>query len=106
MADTKDTKSRKSPPDDIGGFDRDQKMELIQRSLGIRHKLKVHESMKMPETHEDMAAMLLSKWELEDELRAIEELIAETRQSWTQSKKNIVREALQGGLKLNKKSQR
>ena len=101
-----ENKSKKNPPADIGGFDRDQKLELIQRSLGIRHKLKVHESMKMPETHEDMAAMLLSKWELEDELRAIEELIAETRQSWTGSKKSIIREALQDGQKLNKKTSR
>ncbi|OFZ20395.1 MAG: hypothetical protein A2X94_05270 [Bdellovibrionales bacterium GWB1_55_8] len=61
-------------------MDRVKKIELIQRSLGIRHKLKVHESMKAPETHEDLAVMLLAKWELEDELRAIEELLAENRQ--------------------------
>lgn len=101
-----DSRHKTNPPENIGGFERDQKLELIQRSLGIRHKLKVHESMKMPENHEDMAAMLLSKWELEDELRAIEELLAETRQSWTKAKKDIVREALQGGQKLNKKTNR
>ncbi|MEK6704205.1 MAG: hypothetical protein AABZ06_00280 [Bdellovibrionota bacterium] len=64
-------------------MDRLKKLELIERSLGIRHKLKVYESMKPPETHEDLAIMLLSRWELEDELHAIEELISETR------KKNV-----------------
>jgi hypothetical protein len=60
-------------------MDKIRKLELIQRSLGIRHKIKVHESMKSPETHEDLSIMTLAKWELEDELRAIEELLAETR---------------------------
>lgn len=60
-------------------MDKYRKLELIQRSLGIRHKLRVHESMKAPDTHEDLALMLLSKWELEDELRAIEELLADIR---------------------------
>lgn len=60
-------------------MDKIRKLELLQRSLGIRHKLKVHESMKAPDTHEDLAIMTLAKWELEDELRAIEELLAETR---------------------------
>lgn len=60
-------------------MDRVRKLELVQRSLGIRHKLKVHESMKQPETHEDLAIFLLAKWELEDELRAIEELLSEHR---------------------------
>jgi hypothetical protein len=60
-------------------MERFEKLELIQRSLGIRHKLKVHESMKGPESHEDLALMLLAKWELEDELRAIEEILAELR---------------------------
>src|SRR5690349_803225 len=60
-------------------MERFQKLELIQRSLAIRHKLKVHESMKAPETHEELALMLLTKWELEDELKAIEELLTEDR---------------------------
>jgi hypothetical protein len=60
-------------------MDRVRKLELVQRSLGIRHKLKVHESMKAPDTHEDLAIMMLAKWELEDELRAIEEVMAEGR---------------------------
>lgn len=60
-------------------MDRLKKLELIKRSLGLRHKLKVHDSMKQPETHEEMAISLIAKWELEDELRAIEELLAEER---------------------------
>lgn len=61
-------------------MDKLRKVELIQRSLGIRHKLKVHESMKHPDNHEELAHMLIGKWELEDELRAIEELLAGARQ--------------------------
>ena len=87
-------------------FDREQKIQLIQRSLGIKHKLKVHESMKMPETHEDMAVMLIGKWELEDELRAIEEMLAETRQDWMKEKKDTIKKSLLGGGKLNKKTAR
>jgi hypothetical protein len=60
-------------------MDRVEKLELIKRSLGLRHKLKVHESMKPPETHEELAVMLLAKWEFEDELRAIEEILAGER---------------------------
>lgn len=62
-------------------LDKMRKLELIQRSLGLRHKLKVHESMKQPDNHEDIAIMLSTKWEFEDELRAIEEILAEERQS-------------------------
>ena len=60
-------------------MDRVRKIELIQRSLGIRHKLKVHESMKNADNHEELAVMLLAKWELEDELHAIEGVLAESR---------------------------
>jgi hypothetical protein len=69
-------------------MERDQKLELIQRSLGLKHKIKVHESMKAPETHEDMASMLLGKWELEDELKAIDEIMAEERSKSVQAKKS------------------
>ncbi len=62
-------------------MDRHRKLALIQRSLGIRHKLRVHDSMKAPDTHEDLAVMLLSRWELEDELHAIEEVLADVRLS-------------------------
>jgi HD-like signal output (HDOD) protein len=71
-------------------MDKLRKLELIQRSLGLRHKLKVHESMKPPDTHEDIALMLLTKWEYEDELRAIEELLAEARQKNTASKRSLI----------------
>ena len=80
-------------------MERVRKIELIQRSLGIRHKLKVHESMKAPETHEDLAVMLLSKWELEDELRAIEELLGVSRDENVNGKKKLIRDGI---LKLKK----
>ncbi|MCM2322698.1 MAG: hypothetical protein NDJ90_05515 [Oligoflexia bacterium] len=68
-------------------MDRLKKLELIQRSLGLRHKLKVHESMKTPDTHEDLAIMMLAKWELEDELRAIEEILTQDRAENTSRKR-------------------
>jgi hypothetical protein len=71
-------------------MERYRKIELIQRSLGIRHKLKVHESMKAPDTHEDLALMMLSKWELEDELRAIEEVLSDSRLNNVAHKKSIL----------------
>ncbi|MGK5086794.1 hypothetical protein WDW86_04495 [Bdellovibrionota bacterium FG-2] len=71
-------------------MDRLRQIELIQRSLGIRHKLKVHESMKAPETHEDLSIMLWGKWELEDELHAIEELLAEVRSQNRAKKKSAI----------------
>lgn len=71
-------------------MDRVRKLELVQRSLGIRHKLKVHESMKQPETHEELAIFLLAKWELEDELRAIEELLSENRLKNVAGKKRFI----------------
>lgn len=72
-------------------MDKERKFELILRSLGIRHKLKVHESMKGPDNHEDLAVMFMAKWELEDELRAIEELIAEGRSENVSAKKAVIR---------------
>ena len=60
-------------------MERERKLELIQRSLGLRHKIKVHDSMKSPETHEELSASLLAKWELEDELRAIEDILQSDR---------------------------
>ena len=69
-------------------MDKLKKLELIQRQLGIRHKLKVYDSMKHPDTHEDLAIMLNSRWELEDELTAIEELLSEER------RRNVVRKRM------------
>ena len=71
-------------------MDRLIKLELIQRSLGIRHKLKVHESMKAPETHEDLAIALMARWELEDELRAIEEILTDARSKSVKEKRKII----------------
>jgi hypothetical protein len=71
-------------------MEKERKVELIQRSLGIRHKLKVHESMKHPDNHEDLAIMLLTKWELEDELRAIEELLADARAKNVAKKRTVI----------------
>lgn len=71
-------------------MEKERKLELIQRSLGIRHKLKVHESMKQPDTHEEIAVMMLAKWELEDELHAIEQLLAENRHENVLDKKKQI----------------
>jgi hypothetical protein len=71
-------------------MDKARKMELLRRSLGLRHKLKVLESGKMPETHEDIAVSLIAKWELEDELRAIEEILADARQTNTATKRKQI----------------
>lgn len=64
-----------------------KKLELIKRSLGLRHKLKVHESIKTPDTHEDLAIHLNARWELEDELKAIEEILGEERQKNVEAKR-------------------
>ena len=76
---------------------REEKMELIQRMLGIKHKLKVHDSMKAPETHEELSVSLLSRWELEDELKAIELLLETQRhENVIQKTKHIQVEYLSG----------
>jgi hypothetical protein len=71
-------------------MDRERRIELIQRSLGLKHKLKVHESMKMPDTHEDLAVMIHARWELEDELRAIEEVLAGVRNDTVAERKRAI----------------
>jgi HD-like signal output (HDOD) protein len=77
-------------------MDKLRRLELMQRSLGLRHKLKVHESMKQPDNHEDIAIMLITKWEFEDEIRAIEEVLQEERHRNVQTKKNaLVRETIE-----------
>jgi hypothetical protein len=68
-------------------MDRSKKLALIQRSLGIRHKLKVYDSMKAPDTHEELSVLLLARWELEDELRAIEEILADIRHATVAQKR-------------------
>ena len=79
-------------------MERHRKIELVQRSLGLRHKLRVHESMKAPDTHEDLALMLLAKWELEDELHAIEEILSEIRLKSVESKKLAMQRCESPGL--------
>jgi hypothetical protein len=71
-------------------MEKERKLELIQRSLGIRHKLKVHDSMKLPDTHEELAVMMLAKWELEDELHAIEQILAEIRHENVDVKRSAI----------------
>ncbi len=67
-----------------------RKLELVKRSLALRHKLKVHDSTKAPDNHEELAALTLSRWELEDELRAIEELLLSDRTRNVDGKKGIL----------------
>ena len=81
-----------------------RKIELIQRSLGIRHKLKVHDSMRSPETHEDLSVMLIAKWELEDELHAIEQILAEDRHDNVQKKRKDMEK--EGAPSLTKKKKK
>jgi len=71
-------------------MDRVDKLELIKRSLGLRHKIKVHESIKSPDNHEELALMLLAKWELEDELRAIEQVLLQARDENTAAKRVVI----------------
>jgi hypothetical protein len=87
-------------------MDKARKMELLRRSLGIRHKLKVHESMKQPETHEEIASMLLSKWELEDELRALEEILADARQENTLAKRKAIESQIDSEEKLDQSAKK
>lgn len=46
--------------------------------------------MKAPDTHEDLALMMLAKWELEDELKAIEEVLADVRVNNVAHKKSLI----------------
>ncbi len=55
------------------------KILLVKRSLALRHKLKVYDSTSAPSTHEDLALHHLTKWKLEDELKDIDQLLAEFR---------------------------
>ncbi len=89
------TPTSSAPPVSI---DKEQRMELIKRMLGLRHKLKVHETMKAPESHEEMSQMLVGKWELEDQIRAIEHLLKAARAtSVSKHRQMIEREYLGGG---------
>jgi hypothetical protein len=79
-------------------MDKSKKLDLLKRTLGLKHKLKVHESTKAPESHDEMAKMLVSKWEFEDEITAIESLLQEARVENIQAKRaQILKELAAGG---------
>lgn len=82
---------------------REEKMELIQRLLGIKHKIKVHDSMKQPETHEELSVSLLNRWELEDELKAIELLLEDQRIINIKEKTKHIKEEYLSGKPPKKK---
>lgn len=84
-------------------FDKEDRVAMIQRTLGLRHKLKVHESMKLPDSHEDLAIMLMAKWEFEDELHAIEELLTDDRRINIQNKKAELIKSFKAGGHMPKK---
>lgn len=87
-------------------MDKLQKLELIQRSLGLRHKLKVHESMKQPDNHEEIALMLLTRWEFEDEVRAIEEILAADRQKNVTAKRSVLEKTELADARATKKAKK
>lgn len=71
-------------------MDKKYKLVLLKRALGIKHKLKVLESVKSSDSHEDVAAVMLARWEYEDELRAIEEILNSMRQQTVSDIKNSI----------------
>jgi hypothetical protein len=81
---------------------REEKLELVQRMLGLRHKLKVIASMKDPETQE-LSSSMLSRWELEDEIRAIEILLEQERSENVKAKLKLVTEQYLSGQPVVKK---
>jgi len=85
---------------------REEKMELIQRMLGLQHKLKVHDSVKGSSNHEELAASQLARWELEDEITAIENLLEVDRQDNIKVKiKQLEEKYLSGTLPPKKEKQ-
>ncbi len=87
-------------------MDKERKMELLKRQLGLRHKLKVHDSMRMPDTHEEIAAMTLARWEFEDEIAAIDELLAEGRHLNVGKKKTQLKKEYLGDAPPPKKAKK
>lgn len=79
-------------------MNRDEKLLLIQRMLGLQHKLKVHDSVKNLDSHEELAASQLARWELEDEISAIQKVLDGARDENIQLKlKQIKEDYLSGG---------
>ena len=60
-------------------MEKSEKKELIMKVLRLRHKLRVLESIQIPDNHEDLAVWMASKWDLEDEIHAIEGVIQDVR---------------------------
>ncbi len=67
-------------------FDRGKKQLLIERQLGLRHKLKVNEAGPTPQNHKEMASLAVANGELDDEIAAIEEFLAMVRTAARQEK--------------------
>jgi hypothetical protein len=82
---------------------KETKRELLLRQLGLRHKLKVHDSVKQPETHEEIAANLLARWELEDEIAAIDAILADARREASTEKRSQIEKELGAGKPILKK---
>ena len=82
---------------------KETKRELLLRQLGLKHKLKVHDSVKQPETHEEMAANWLARWDLEDEIAAIDAILADARRQATTEKRTQIEKELGTGRALTKK---
>ena len=77
--------------------------ELLLRQLGLKHKLRVHDSVKPPETHEEIAANQLARWELEDEIHAIDAIVADARRNKVDEKRKLVDKDLSIGTLVKKK---
>jgi hypothetical protein len=67
-------------------FDRGKKQQLIERQLGLRHKLKVNEAGPTPQNHKEMASLAVANAELDDEIAAIDEYLAMVRDASRQEK--------------------
>ncbi|MFN7685463.1 MAG: hypothetical protein ACK5QT_08645 [Oligoflexia bacterium] len=84
-------------------MNKETKRELLLRQLGLRHKLKVHDSVKAPELHEEIAANLLTRWEIEDEIAAIDTILADARHRAVAEKRVQLEKELGTGRSLSKK---
>lgn len=81
--------------------EKERTLDLMKRALALRHKLKVHDSMPLPPTHEEIAASNYARWELEDELHAIEELLRDIRSKRVADKRQLIEK--EGVKKKSKK---
>ena len=67
-------------------LDKTRKIQLIERILGLKHKLKVNESGQTPLNHHELATLMAANWELEDEIQAIESFLTQSRQDVVKSR--------------------